>query len=113
MRTARVDAYDPATNIWTRKADIPTPRGGSGAAVLGNVIVVVGGEGNSAAGTRGIFAVTEEFDPGTNQWRSLAAPLTPRHGAYAVGIDGKLYWAGGAVAQGGGPDTAVFEIFSY
>ncbi len=112
-RNARVDAYDPATNMWTRKTDIPTPRGGAGAAVLGNVIVVVGGEGNPAPGSQGVFPVAEEFDPATNKWRTLAAPLTPRHGAYAVGIDGKLYWPLGTTSQGGGPDTNVFEIFSY
>lgn len=111
-RNPRVDAYDPATNTWTRKADIPTPRGGSGAAVVGNVIVVVGGEGNPT-GMRGIFAVTEEFDPATNKWRTLAPPSIPRHGAYAVGIDGKLYWPGGALGQGGGSDTALFEILSF
>ncbi len=41
---ATVEAYDPRTNRWNRLPDLPTARGGTGAAAVGGRIVSVGGE---------------------------------------------------------------------
>ena len=36
-----VDVYDPATDTWTRVADLPTPRGHIGATVLGGRLYAI------------------------------------------------------------------------
>jgi uncharacterized protein (TIGR03437 family) len=104
-RTGRLfnanEEYDPATNAWRSRAPIPTARGGLGSAVLNGRILVMGGEGNpaSAAGT---FPQNEEYDPGTDTWRSLPPMPTPRHGFYAVSLDGRVF------TPGGGPRAGAF-----
>ncbi len=55
-----VDAYDPATNRWTRRPAMPTPRHGIGAAVLAGRIHVPGG---APVEGFGVTAVHEVFDP--------------------------------------------------
>ena len=39
----KVEAYDPYTDSWTAKADMPTARTYVGAAAVGSVIYVIGG----------------------------------------------------------------------
>ncbi len=93
--SAVVEAYDPATNTWTRKASMPVTRFlTNGATVIGSKIYVVGGWRDigdiSPAG--GVY----EYTPATNSWRTLPP------GRFLVGsgccgngasgtIGGKLY----------------------
>ncbi len=37
------EAYDPATDTWATMAPMPTPRHGTGAAVVGDAIYIPGG----------------------------------------------------------------------
>ena len=63
-------AYDAATNIWTTKAPMLTPRCSAvGAAVNGRVYVV---------GGNGPLATVEAYDPATNTWTTRAR--CPRRG---------------------------------
>lgn len=64
-----VEVYDPVTNTWSRKADIPAPRSHVTSAVftLGGRIVVVGGEHGFNLVNRSIYA----YDPDDNQWSSM------------------------------------------
>jgi hypothetical protein len=107
----RVDAFDTVSGSWSRKADMPTARGGSAAGVVNGLIIVVGGEGNSAQSS-GVFPQTEAYDPKNDTWTVLAPMKTPRHGMGAGGIDGKLYVPAGAVRQGGGSAVAILEVFT-
>ncbi len=83
---------------WTARAPMPTARGGIASGVVGGRVVVVGGEGNTAADT-GVFPQTEVYDPAADSWDSLADMPTPRHGMAAAGLDGTLYVPGGADHQ--------------
>ena len=38
-----VEEYDPATDTWTRKADMPNPRSGTAAASVKGKIYLIGG----------------------------------------------------------------------
>jgi N-acetylneuraminic acid mutarotase len=111
---SRVDAYDPATRQWTARQPMPRARRGTAAAVLNGLIVVVGGEGNSASvNPNRVFPETDAYDPVTNSWRTLAPMRTPRHGMGAAVVGNKLYVPGGATAQGGGTAVAILESFSF
>lgn len=83
---------------WATRAPLPTARGGIASGVIGDRIVVVGGEGNTDADT-GVFPQTEIYDPAADAWDSLADMPTPRHGMAAAGLDGTLYVPGGADHQ--------------
>jgi len=110
----RVDAYDPATRMWSSKAAMPRARGGTSAGVIGGLIVVVGGEGNNVAvNSMRVFPETDVFDPVANSWRTVAPMRTPRHGMGAAVVGNVLYVPGGATAQGGGTAVAILEAFSF
>jgi non-specific serine/threonine protein kinase len=93
---ATVEAYDPRTNRWSHLPDLPTPRGGTGAAAVAGRIVSVGGE--SPQGTeRGVWALR----PSTRRWVRLPDLPTPRHGLGVVGV-GKRVWV-----VAGGPEPGL------
>ncbi len=102
-----VDAFDFATQTWTTlETSLPTERGGFATAVLGNEILIIGGESG------GTHAEVEAYTPATNSWRTLSPLPTPRHGIQAAVCSGGVYLAAGGVKQGIGPST-VHEVFSF
>jgi len=61
MATFRsVEAYDPATNTWTIMPSMPVSRHGLAAGVIGNRLILVGGDVQSSG--NGIAASTSEVD---------------------------------------------------
>lgn len=102
--SARVDAFDPATGVFTRKADLAEARSFFAGAALGGKIYVVGGPARRSA---------EEFDPVANRWRPLAPPPFTRTHFAAAAHDGRLFAIGGY--GGGVRQDGQFssEVFSY
>ena len=98
--------YDPATDLWTELAPLPTPRGALAVAVSAGKVYAVGGigeEGNSDA--------VEMYDPATNTW-SIKAPLpTPRDHLAAVFVSGHLYAIGGRLNGSYSRNLAVTEVY--
>jgi N-acetylneuraminic acid mutarotase len=92
--------YDPATNAWDQKADMPTRRFGPAAATAPNGrIYVVGGEGST-----GYLALLEEFTPPSNgvgpgSWQGdpqIAQPAIQRTSlGFVLASNGRLYAVGG------------------
>jgi N-acetylneuraminic acid mutarotase len=92
---ATVEAYDPRTNRWSHLPDLPTPRGGTGAAAVAGRIVSVGGE--SPQGTeRGVWALR----PSTRRWVRLPDLPTPRHGLGVVAVGGRVWVVAGGPEPG-------------
>jgi N-acetylneuraminic acid mutarotase len=104
-----LEAYDPVSNTWERKASMPTGRSGIAAAVVADCLYVFGGEGN-VADPNGIFHEVEAYDPVTDQWFELPPMRTGRHGIYAAVRNGVVYLPGGSTVQGLGP-TDVNEAY--
>ena len=90
------EAYDPSTNTWSTKADMPTARTLlPAAAAINNMLYVCGGYDGSKD-----LALNEAYDPSTNTWSTKADMPTARH-SFAVGvIDGTLYAVGGYAGSG-------------
>jgi len=67
-----VEAYDPASNSWQTKADMPTARGFLVVAKAGSKIYAIGGI--TGADFNGITYVlaNEAYDPEKNKWTSMA-----------------------------------------
>lgn len=105
-QTNQVWAYDPTTNTWTRKADIPVNPGirafGSGAAFNGRVYVFGGYNGSQYLETTWIY------NPADNTWREGARMPAPRFGS-AVGVAGEKI----IVAAGFSPSGATNTTWEY
>jgi N-acetylneuraminic acid mutarotase len=99
--------YDFSKSSWTTNiAPIPTPRGGVASAVVGDEILVIGGERGGLA-----WSTVEAYNTTRNTWRTLEPMPTARHGIQAVSWNGGVYIAAGSKKQGGGLDTDVHEVY--
>ncbi len=91
---ASVEMYDPATNVWTERAPLPTPRQAMGADLGADGRIYVVGGAPSYMHPRPM-AVVEIYDPETDTWvtgpslrykrRSHAVVATPEGQLYAIG----------------------------
>jgi N-acetylneuraminic acid mutarotase len=94
--TARMDAYDPASDSWISKAAMPTARDQLGVGVVNGFLFAVGGWNGSVD-----QVVNQAYDPVSNTWSTKAPMPTPRR-ALAVGVvNGILYAIGGGTAYVG------------
>lgn len=93
-RSSQVFEYLPG-GAWASRAAMPTARGGTACGVIGDRIIVAGGEGNPDAAS-GVFAEVEAYDAVMDRWDRLAPMVTPRHGMGAAVWNGALYVPGGA-----------------
>jgi N-acetylneuraminic acid mutarotase len=100
-----VDEYDPATDTWTTKADMPTPRSLLASAVVDGKIYVISG----FLEMRGpVGAEVEAYDPEIDQWEKKANIPEVRTGAAAIVIDNTIYIFGGTTAAGGRAQASIF-----
>jgi N-acetylneuraminic acid mutarotase len=83
-----VDAYDPAPDIWTTKADLPPARALSGTAVVDGSIYVIGGV---TGGNNRPLSAVEAYDPATDKWTKKADMPTARYFPAACVVDGRIY----------------------
>ncbi len=89
---ATMYAYDPATDTWTVRAPMPTPRGALSVTEHEGKLYAIGGydrKANSAA--------VEVYDPERNTWASRAPLPTPRDHLATATVSGKVYAIGGRV----------------
>jgi N-acetylneuraminic acid mutarotase len=69
---AAVEAYDPATDTWTVRAPMPTPRSDLAVAVADGILYALGGTDGTT------LATVEAYDPATDSWTTRASMPTPR-----------------------------------
>ena len=98
--TAAVEAYDPATNQWTAKAPLPTPRSGLAVAVVNGVLYTIGGD---LGGFQ--VATVQAYDPATNSWTVKAPMPTARSALVAGVVNGIIYAIGGSA----GPVVEAYD----
>ncbi|MGD9905794.1 MAG: Kelch repeat-containing protein [Vicinamibacterales bacterium] len=98
---AWVDAFDPRTGRWRQLPDAPRPRDHFHAAIIDGRLYAAAGRRSSAA-TNQTFELTvpevDVFDLATSTWSTLPASAripTPRAGAGAVVLNGRLIVLGG------------------
>lgn len=91
-----VEEYDPGTNSWTRKADMPTSRNHFVAAESGGKIYAIDGRIGAVFVTMaGITDVVEEYDPARDKWKLVSRAPTNRGDVSGAVLNGKIYVAGG------------------
>jgi N-acetylneuraminic acid mutarotase len=101
------DAYDFTSGSWiTGLKPLTTLRWGFATAVLGSMVLIIGGENPVTA-----FSRVDAYDTATDTWRKLTPMPTARHGIQAVVYRGDVYVAAGGMAPTRGAPTNVQEVF--
>jgi N-acetylneuraminic acid mutarotase len=101
--TGRNEMYDPATNTWTERSPMPTPRSGGGAATYNGKIYVGGGELQNRQ-LAAAFRALEAYDPASNTWEILPSMPSSRHGNAMGFIGNRLHVVSGKQEGGGAAD---------
>jgi len=100
-----VEEYNPATDTWTKKTDMLTPRATGSASVVNGKIYVVGGYDGQK-----VLSTVEEYDPATDTWTRKADMPTAKWCCFssASAVNGKGYFIGG-----GDDDKVVSTVEEY
>jgi N-acetylneuraminic acid mutarotase len=96
--------YDPAADRWTRRADMPTPRGALGLAALDGRLHALGGSADRPTNAH------EVYDPRIDTWRAANAMPTARDHLAVVAYQGRV-WALGGRSSFVGTQYANVEIY--
>jgi len=85
------EVYDPATDTWTTKTSMPTPKAGLSASAVDGKIYLIGGFTQSANGTRQTSKETLVYDPIADSW-TTKTPIPTATLDYATAVvDDKIY----------------------
>ena len=112
-----VEMYDPQTDTWVRKQDMPTPRIEFGTSVVAGKIYAIGGRVHPRDKPGGSWrlALVEVYDPATDTWTKRAKMPTRRTNVKAAVIQDVIYAIGGAgwpqVGNHGGPFLGTIEVY--
>lgn len=90
-----VEIYDPVTDSWTTGASMPTARTDASAAVIGGLVVVMGGWVFENRTGITILGTTEVYDPITDSWAPAPGLSTPRSDLGSATCNGWVVAAGG------------------
>jgi len=88
-----VEEYDPATDTWTAKSEMPTARFGHSASVVDGRIYVFGGA--PSCPWCGTILTLEVYDPATDTWTRKGDIPRPIITASTSVVDRKIYAIGG------------------
>jgi N-acetylneuraminic acid mutarotase len=100
--STRCDVYDPATNTWTRIADMPVGVTHGGTAVVGRDVYIACGYTGGPGGSQ-TFATTQvqKYNVDTNTWTTIT-PLPQARGGGAMAaiqttaLESELHYFGGS-----------------
>lgn len=95
-RCVAVEAYDPDTDTWTTKANLPSGISQVGVTTYGNKIYIMGSDFSTSN-----LGVVEEYDTDINTWTTLENMPTSRSALGAAISGGKIYAIGGYSINGG------------
>jgi N-acetylneuraminic acid mutarotase len=93
---ATVEEYDPATDTWTSKRDMPARRAFfSASAVNGKIYAIGGGRDLNTSG----LSTVEEYDPTADSWTTKTNMPTARFLLSTSAVNDKIYAIAGAVSS--------------
>jgi len=89
--------YDPATNTWTMRQTLPTPRTHMYVGAVNGKLYAIGGRVGSMAVVSGSTTdLVEEYDTAADRWGAVKLRMpTPRDGGTVGVYQGRIYVAGG------------------
>lgn len=100
-RVDLVEVYDPATDIWAKRAGMPTRRKSVRVAVIRDTLYAIGGSGWPPVGGAGgpFLGTVEVYEPRINRWTKRPEMPNPRIVFFSVVIDDKIYLIGDSTAE--------------
>jgi hypothetical protein len=104
-----VEAYDPAMDVWTRKASMPSPRHFHSSSVVNGKIYVIGGcldPYNSSP-----LSSVQVYDPETDTWTRMDDMPTRRKFLATCAVGGKIYAIGGSSVTAFNSSISTVEQF--
>ena len=112
-----VEMYDPATDTWTQKADMPTPRETSTCVVDGKIYAIGGAAStNYKKNKPWRLATVEVYDPATDTWAKVRDMNHARAYAALSVVNGEIYAMGGTgwpwIQGQPGPYLSSVEVFN-
>lgn len=90
-----VHAYDPATDSWTERAQLPAGRSHMAVVVVGGQLYLLGGEEQHGVTEDEVFV----YDPQADSWASATSLPEPRHSGVAAEIGGFVFYSGGSLER--------------
>ena len=103
-----VDIYDPATDTWSKGADMPGPRTELGLVAVQDKIYAIGGITGSSAGSKSV----DIYNTVTDTWSKGADMPTARGTMPVCELDGKIYVFGGSNGNASGWNHyATLEVY--
>lgn len=114
VATDLVEAYDPLTERWKKRASMPTKRTWVDTAVVNNKIYAIGGEVSPRHGVPPadeFFARIEEYNPRTDRWRKRPDMPMFKFAYSTVAVDKKIYLIGGYNRDNGFKDLASIDVY--
>ncbi|MYC75506.1 hypothetical protein F4X10_07050 [Candidatus Poribacteria bacterium] len=112
-----VEMYDPITDTWTQKADMPTPRITRTCVVDGKIYASGGRAPNNIKKKKPWRLDTVEvYNPTTNTWTKAKKMNHARSGTAISVVDGKIYVMGGTgwpqIPFHPGPFLSSMEVYN-
>ena len=96
VNSTSVEVYDPATNKWTEKSAMKTPRFSFRTEIAGGKIFAIGGVNDQVNALPSV----EEYDPSTDRWSPKKGMNLARSGFQTALANGKIIAIGGGKKAG-------------
>ena len=109
-----IEMYDPVTDTWIQKADMPVPRSSSNSTcIVDGKIYIIGGVAANKKPNR--LDSVDIYDPATDTWTTGKSMNHARGGASVSVVNGKIYVMGGVgwpqIPNHPGPFLSSVEVF--
>jgi N-acetylneuraminic acid mutarotase len=105
-----VEEYDPQTDTWTPRADMPSLRRCFSTSVVDGKIYAIGGV---HYGDKRYLTTVEEYDPMTDTWTPKADMPTARWNLSTSVVNGRIYAIGGASKVERDPQRVLSIVEEY
>ena len=109
-----IEMYDPVTDTWTQKADMPVPRSSNSTCIMDGKIYIIGGVAANRKQWR--LDNVDIYDPATDTWTEAKSMNHARGGASVSVVNGKIYVMGGVgwpqIPNHPGPFLSSVEVFN-
>ena len=109
-----IEIYDPVTDTWTQKADMPVPRSSNSTCIVDGKIYIIGGVAANKKPNR--LDSVDIYDPATDTWTKGKSMNHARGGASVSVVNGKIYVMGGVgwpqIPNHPGPFLSSVEVFN-
>ena len=105
-----VEVFNPKTNQWQERTEMPAPKAWHTASVIDGKIYLIGGYFREGKEYKNLSRV-EIYDPATDHWIQASDMPIGRSGHATEVIDGQIYIFGGDSIDVKGPLTSV-EVYN-